>query len=83
MSNRRKLRPPAQFRTYARNYQCQDCNSEVRMKPAGGAWRMQVMHDEGCPVLTGVVSTRAAGVKAAEAVAAAHGGPVLYVHDDA
>lgn len=80
MSNRIRLTPPPQVQVYASAYRCHDCTAEVGRPTldADGVWHITIAHDEWCPVLTGRVNPRAAGVEAAEA-AAATGHRVLYI----
>jgi hypothetical protein len=55
MSNRRKRRP-AIVRTM-QAYRCPDCDSITRRPRRVGPneWRVQVLHDDTCPGLTGIV----------------------------
>lgn len=62
--------PPA-VRAYANTYECTDCDSETKLAPdidQSGIWRITVLHDDGCPVLTGHVSRIEAGAGAAARV---------------
>lgn len=59
----------ADVTTLAANYQCGHCLSETTLgaDPDTGGPRLEIHHDDGCPVLTGALSTlpdtlRAAGV---------------------
>lgn len=77
---RTRPEPPASVVAYARAYQCGDCNSDTELVPdpiAPGAWKVNVYHDDGCPVLNGHVSLNGAGEGAAAQVPG-----TLYVNLD-
>lgn len=51
----------------AANYQCGHCLSETALStdPDTGGPRLEIRHDDGCPVLTGVLSALPDAVRAA------------------
>lgn len=64
-------KPPANALAYAAAYQCGDCNSDTELVPdplAPGVWKLNIYHDDGCPVLKGHVSLSSAGASAASQV---------------
>ena len=82
MSNRIGRQPSEQLLAFARSYRCSDCDSEtgVPRLDSHGMWHIEIRHDDGCPVLTGVVSGKSAGLlAAAEAARIGGGGSVVYI----
>ncbi|MFF3461006.1 hypothetical protein ACWCQN_39905 [Streptomyces sp. NPDC001984] len=41
----------------AANYQCGHCNSTTELRTINGLVRVAIHHDDGCPVLNGVLSS--------------------------
>lgn len=68
MSNRRKIKPPTRHTTMligdldasalAADYRCGHCNSQVGPAALGadGVTHIAILHDDGCPVLTGALT---------------------------
>jgi hypothetical protein len=82
VSNRRRLRPPATVAVTARAYRCGHCNSTTG-KPRqdrNGVWRLDIHHDNTCPVLSGAVPLASAGIRAAAVAATTTGRRMLYVN---
>ena len=43
---------PSELRAYAESYRCPDCNPDIRLiQFVDGGWRMDVLHDDTCPLL--------------------------------
>jgi hypothetical protein len=51
----------------ASNYQCGHCNSVSDVRTVDGILRVAVHHDDGCPVLTGALSSTPDALRAVAA----------------
>jgi hypothetical protein len=67
MSNRRHIRPRMrQAESIASGYRCGHCSADVRPVSVHGAVLLvDVLHDDGCPVLRGIISPHGSTVRAA------------------
>lgn len=61
--------PPKVIKEFARNYECGHCRSHVTdiFRDVSGIYHVMVGHDDGCPVLSGVLTDVPDALRAAMA----------------